>query len=102
MAISITRCRGGVLLVDEIDTGLHHTVMADMWRLVLGAARDLGVQVFATTHSRDCVESLAVACSSTPFGTPVTLQRIEAGKQRSVPYSENEILTAAERGMEVR
>ena len=103
MAIAITQCKGGVLLVDEIDTGLHYTVMADMWKLIFSAARELDVQVFATTHSFDCIESLARACvSEGTVGGQVTLQRIEAGKASAVPYSESEIAVAAERNIEVR
>lgn len=101
MAIAITQCRGGVLLVDEIDTGLHYTVMVDMWKLVFAAAREFDVQVFATTHSADCIQSLAFAAASDE-STTVTLQRIESGKAHSVPYSEAELKVAAERGIEVR
>ena len=103
MAIAITQCRGGVLLVDEIDTGLHYTIMADMWRLILGAAKEMDVQVFATTHSFDCIQSLATVCQSdTEANDTVTLQRIEAGKSKAIPYSEREIRVAAERNIEVR
>ena len=103
MAIAITQCKGGVLLVDEIDTGLHYTVMADMWRLIFSAAKELDVQVFATTHSYDCIQSLATVCmSETDASNHVTLQRIEGGKATSVPYSEHEIKVAAERNVEVR
>ena len=35
MAIALVRSKGGTLLVDEIDTGLHYTVQADMWRLII-------------------------------------------------------------------
>jgi hypothetical protein len=101
MAIALTHCRGGVLLVDEIDTGLHYSVMGDMWRLVCSAASELDVQVFATTHSYDCVESLARARGHNP-STTVTLQRIEAGRSPAIPYSEAELTVAAERGLEVR
>jgi hypothetical protein len=103
LAIAITQCKGGVLLVDEIDTGLHYTVMADMWRLIFGAAKELDVQVFATTHSFDCIQSLATVCASdTAASDTVTLQRVEADKPRAVPYSEREIKIAAERDIEVR
>lgn len=103
MAIAITQCKGGVLLVDEIDTGLHYTVMSDMWKLIFGAAKDLDVQVFATTHSFDCIHSLATVClSDTDPENKVTLQRIETGKSRAVPYSENEIRIAAAKNLEVR
>jgi predicted ATPase len=103
MAIAITQCKGGVLLVDEIDTGLHYTVMSDMWRLIFSAAKELDVQVFATSHSYDCIQSLAAVCVTEGVaGNHVTLQRIEAGKATSVPYSEGEITIAAERDVEVR
>lgn len=102
MAIALTQCKGGVLLVDEIDTGLHHTIMSKMWRLVFLAARELDVQVFATTHSNDCVYSLATLREETDPENTVTVQRIEAHRPRAVPYSQTEIRVAAERNIEVR
>ena len=44
------------LLVDEIDSGLHYTVHKALWNLVFKISTRLNVQVFATTHSWDCVE----------------------------------------------
>jgi hypothetical protein len=103
LAIAITQCKGGVLLVDEIDTGLHYSVMSDMWRLIFGAAKQFDVQVFATTHSFDCIQSLATVCVSELFPSDVvTLQRIEAGNRKSIPYSQSEIRVAAEKNIEVR
>jgi len=102
MAIAITQCKGGVLLVDEIDTGLHYTAMSQMWGLIYSAAKDLDVQVFATTHSYDCIYSLAQICSSVAMQKSVTVQRIESGKRRSIPYDEDEIAVAAARDIEVR
>lgn len=103
MAIAITQCKGGVMLVDEIDTGLHYTVMSGMWRLIFGAAKELDVQVFATTHSFDCIQSLANVCmSENAASDTVTLQRIEMGRPRAIPYTENEIRVASERNIEVR
>ena len=103
MAIAITQCKGGVLLIDEIDTGLHHTVMTDMWKLIYGAAKEWDVQIFATTHSFDCVHSLAKLCVTTHDSEhKITLQRVEAEKRTAIPYSEEEIITAARENIEVR
>lgn len=101
MALAITQCRGGVLLVDEIDTGLHYTAMSQMWRLIYQAAKDLDVQVFATTHSYDCIYSLAQICDGSEPNA-VTVQRIEAGKKKAVPYDQEEIDIAASRQIELR
>jgi len=103
MAVAITQSKGGVLLVDEIDTGLHYTAMEAMWRLIFRAATEFEVQVFATTHSYDCVHSLATLCiDSNDAKNGITVQRIEAGKNKAIPYSENEIRLAAERNIEMR
>lgn len=103
MAIAIAHCRRGVLLIDEIDTGLHYTVMKNMWTLISGAAAELDVQVFATTHSSDCIKSLADLCYQETFvADNVSLQRIERDKPTAVPYSAEEIEIAAERQIEVR
>ena len=102
MAMAITQCKGGVLLVDEIDTGLHYSVMAKMWGLIFNTAKALDVQVFATTHSHDCVYSLAQLCSEVQPGESVTVQRIESGSGRAVPYDPLELAAAASRGIEIR
>jgi hypothetical protein len=100
IALALVRASGGVLLVDEIDTGLHFSVLVDMWRLVYETASRLDVQVFATTHSRDCYEALASVTQ--PDRHDISLQRIERGKPLAVAFSEVEICQAAERGIEVR
>lgn len=97
LALSITNSGGGVLLVDEIDTGLHFTVMEDMWRMVSERAAALSVQVFATTHSRDCYESLAAVAEG-----DVTIQRIDRSRGEAVRFSKRAIVAAAERNIEVR
>jgi predicted ATPase len=103
LAIALIRCKAGILLIDEVDTGLHYTVMADMWRLIAQTSRELGVQVFATTHSFDCVHSLATICRpDVDDGSEVTIQRIEPARSSAVPYTESEISMAAARHIEVR
>jgi energy-coupling factor transporter ATP-binding protein EcfA2 len=103
LALALVRTEGGILLVDEIDTGLHYSVMENMWKLVHQTARRLRIQLFATTHSRDCYESLAAISRDTVSkNSEITIQRIERGKERSVAYSEQEIIAAARRHTEVR
>lgn len=103
IAVALAKSANGVLLIDEIDTGLHFTTMDRMWQFVRDAAAKLNVQVFATTHSRDCTESLAVIChetSETP--SQVSIQRIEKDRRSAVSFSEAEIIAAARRGLEIR
>jgi len=103
LVLAILCTQGGVLLVDEIDSGLHFTTMSDMWRVIWEIATKLDVQVFATTHNSDCWTSLAsIASNENVDEHGITIQRIEQGKTTAVVFNEREIAIAAERGIEVR
>jgi AAA domain, putative AbiEii toxin, Type IV TA system len=103
LALAVACTKGGVLLVDEIDTGLHFTTMLDMWKMILETARKSNVQVFVTTHSRDCWESLAeVAEAENVQNDEIMIHRIEKGKRASVTFNSPQMAIAAERGIEVR
>jgi len=54
-----------VILIDEIENGLHHSVLADIWRGLLNAAEHENVQVFATTHSYECIRAAHQAFAET-------------------------------------
>jgi putative AbiEii toxin of type IV toxin-antitoxin system len=103
LAMNLVRSAGGYLLVDEIDTGLHYSVMVKMWKLVVETARRLDIQVFATTHSLDCIQALAGLYENEPdVRDEISLHRIEKGAEASIRYSADEILAAARRQVEVR
>ena len=106
LAIAITRCRDGFLLVDEIDTGLHYGVLPDMWKMVIDASRRLNVQVFASTHSFDCVQALAqYGWDSTLLSEtsdPFVLQRIESDRGVATSYRPEEMRIALERFLEMK
>jgi predicted ATPase len=61
VVLALVNARNGILLIDEIESGLHYTVQMDIWRLIFGIAHQLNVQVFATTHSWDCIEAFQKA-----------------------------------------
>lgn len=103
LTLAIVCAKDGVLFVDEIDTGLHFTAMSDMWKLVWKTAKELNVQVFATTHNSDCWKSLAsIAREVDAAEDGITIQRVEKDKNIAVSFSEREIVIAAEREIEVR
>jgi predicted ATP-dependent endonuclease of OLD family len=103
ITLALVSAKDGVLLVDEIDTGLHFSVMSDMWKLIWETAKRLNVQVFATTHNSDCWMSLsAIANTEHPSEEGITIQRIEKNKPHSVVFTERQVAIAAERGIEVR
>ena len=102
LTLAMLESRNGTVLVDEIDTGLHHSVLCDMWSVVLNAAHRLGVQIFATTHSSDCVDALASCLSRMGEAekSRVSLHRLQEGG--AIRYDADEIKEAAIRHIEVR
>jgi len=103
LALALTQAKGGVLLVDEIDTGLHYSVLGRMWLLIAEAARKLDIQVFATTHSLDCVKGLAWLCENHPeLRGEVALHKIDESLDHSVAFDAEQIAIADEQGIEVR
>jgi ABC-type branched-subunit amino acid transport system ATPase component len=72
-----------LLLIDEVESGIHYTLHADLWRFILRTARFLGVQVFATTHSWDCLRGFADAVrdDEEKDGLVVRLEKVEGEEQ---------------------
>jgi hypothetical protein len=103
LALGLANTAGGYLFIDEIDSGLHYSVMADLWRLVIATAKRLDVQVFATTHSFDCVSGLgALVDTDASMADDVALHRLERGLDHTTPYDASEIAAAARHHMELR
>lgn len=103
LSLSLIQTEQGVLLIDEIDTGLHWTVMEEMWRLVIDTAQRHSVQVFATTHSYDCLRGLASLVESHPdLARHVSAQKIERSLDRAVRFDASDIQVALDQNIEVR
>ncbi len=48
--------RGKLLLVDEIDSGLHRSVMSGLWGSLLELSHEYGIQVFCSTHNEEMLQ----------------------------------------------
>lgn len=59
LVLKLFPAKGGFLLIDEFENGLHYSVQEKVWRLLFELSVKLDIQVFATTHSWDCIESFA-------------------------------------------
>lgn len=51
------KCENGSIFIDEIDNGIHYTQLDDLWNIILQVSKEQNVQVFATTHSKEMIES---------------------------------------------
>ncbi len=94
-----------LLLIDEIENGIHHTIHPALWRAVFRLAREHNVQVFATTHSLDCLRGFAaaVAESEETDGLAIRLEKVEGEEQTGAVIIDREDLPIVVRdSIEVR
>ncbi len=61
-ALALAEVRGGVLLIDELETAIHASVLGPIFAWLLMACRRFNVQLFATTHSLEAVDAVLGAC----------------------------------------
>jgi predicted ATPase len=47
--------RPQIALIDEVENGIHHTVLPEVWKGIAEVAERLNIQIFATTHSGECL-----------------------------------------------
>lgn len=90
----------GVVLVDELENGIHHSVLPQVWRAILNSARGAGVQVFATTHSYECIRAAIQALPQEEL-TYFRLQVLD-GEVRPVMYPPEVAASAVETDTEMR
>ena len=57
LVLKLVSAQGGFLLIDEFENGLHYSTQEKIWSWLFEVAEQLDIQVFATTHSWDCIES---------------------------------------------
>jgi hypothetical protein len=103
IVLAMANTTGGMLLVDEVENGIHHTIQPELWESIFGLSEKLNVQVVATTHSWDAVVGFQYAANrSVSEGVLYRLDRQEDGTVRAVHYTERDVAIAAEQQIEVR
>lgn len=58
IAEAISAAHGGVLLIDEFETGIHARNYNDIFNFIIKACRAYKIQLFVTTHSIEAVDEL--------------------------------------------
>lgn len=102
---NILVAENGIALIDEISNDLHYSTLKILWRTVLKAAKEFNVQVFATTHSYECLAALAQAQEGNLFGEDVVrvfrLER-EGEEHRAVKMTGEDLSVMIGNNWEVR
>ncbi len=56
---SLLLSKDTVIFIDEVENGIHYSHFNQLWNIILTLSKQQNVQVFATTHSKECIEAYA-------------------------------------------
>ncbi len=103
IALSLASASRGVLLIDEVENGIHFTAQQKLWELIFRLAHQLDTQVIATTHGWDCIEAFQKAAKSDE-NEEAALIRLDTqnGDISPVSFSERELAIVTREQIEVR
>lgn len=63
LLLSMLDRKDGIVLYDEVESGLHYSVLVKIWQALEQVSREFHTQIFATTHSVECIRAAYEALS---------------------------------------
>ncbi|MFL5588192.1 MAG: AAA family ATPase [Ktedonobacteraceae bacterium] len=102
IALALVNTRDGMLLIDEVENGIHYAVQPEMWSFIFQLACQLNVQVFATTHSWDCIEGFQKAAQEDKQEGLLIRLSIKKDEVGVTLFDEEELSIATRERIEVR
>lgn len=75
--------KGKRILIDEIEIGIHYSKMKDFWVNLMKVCKELDVQLFATTHSSECIEDYVKAAKNVNE-KDIRLIKLKENKDKSI------------------
>lgn len=95
-----------ILLVDEIDNGMHYSAHKLLWSAIMKFVVRHDIQMFVTTHNIECLQSLANAMKEAPEFQAVAnvynIARTAKEGFQAYRYSYDELKEAIDNEMEIR
>ncbi len=99
MALAFHNARDGAILIDEVENGIHYSKLEAIWERIDWLSREFNVQVFATTHSYECVKAAHAAFKHAELDDDFSLMRLQrnhkTGQIEIIVYDDNEALDYA-------
>ncbi len=102
---TIADMKNGVVLLDEIENGLHFSSLSVLWKALIAACKEYDVQLVATTHSYECIESFSKTYQEIePQGDDIRLFRIDRDGDihNAVSFNAELLRAGIEKDFEVR
>lgn len=91
-----------MFFIDEIEVGLHYSWMVSLWKSVMFAAKELDIQLFATTHSMECVRAFSEVANEKNYDARlVNLHKPDDLPHQASVYNAEALALLVEAGLEL-
>lgn len=97
--LGLVNSKDGVCLIDEIENGIYYKRQPELWDMICHLVKELKIQLFATTHSLDCIRNFSA--SATDNSQFIRLEKRKTGI-KAVCYNPDELKVALENDIELR
>jgi AAA15 family ATPase/GTPase len=101
LALGVMNAKNGVLLIDEIETAIHHSALQEVFPWLLKLANANNTQIFATTHSVETINALLETSNDGELVAYHLKRRDEALAITRYDWKELSFL-CQERGLDIR
>lgn len=106
IAVALVSAKDKLLLLDEIEAGLHYSVLEKLWEIIFRYAAQFNVQVFATTHSSDAIKAFTYTLEKPENHDQGAFFRLQANRQtgqiEAIAYGIEELNLSLEANLEPR
>lgn len=102
---SIINQENKVVLIDEIDNGLHYTVLKQLWKSLIDLSIKNDTQLFITTHNEESLRSLAMVLEEDESSVDLSvfsIQNTEKSGLKAYQYPSEALQSAIEKQIEIR
>ena len=104
LLLSFFTSRDGLLLADEMENGIHHSVLREVWIFARRWMHEWKVQFVATTHSAECIEAAMAVFADAPEDLSIhnLFMNEETGKIEAATFTGEALEGARDLDLEVR
>jgi AAA15 family ATPase/GTPase len=106
IGIALVNAQNKMLLLDEFEVGLHHSIQEQLWEIIFKYAKEWNIQVFATTHSQDTVKAFNYISSKEEYKNMGQYMRLQpsrkTGEIEALIYTQESLENSLDLNLETR
>jgi len=105
IALSLANAQNSILLIDELELGLHYSALEKLWNMIFKYAKKWDIQVFATTHSQDVLRTFHYIADDAQYindAQYIRLQVNRKGENEAIIFDGERLRESLELELEIR